>query len=137
MFDRRLEHGLLPVLDEVGAGSIVFSPLAQGLLTDRYLNGIPADSRAAEGRWMTNDTINPTYLDRARQLNAIAAARGQTLAQLALTWALRHPQVTSALIGASSIAQLESSLAAAQADPLTAPELDTIDPLAVDGTDRA
>ncbi|MDP9028473.1 MAG: aldo/keto reductase [Actinomycetota bacterium] len=136
MFDRHIENGLFPVLDEVGAGSIVFSPLAQGMLTDRYLNGIPSDSRAAEGRWMTEKNISATYLERVTGLNAIAKDRGQTLAQLALTWVLRHSQVTSALIGASSVAQLESSLGAANAAPLTSEELAAIEPLAVDGTDR-
>jgi L-glyceraldehyde 3-phosphate reductase len=133
MFDRRLERGLLPVLEEVGAGAIVFSPLAGGLLTDRYLHGIPAGSRAAVGRWFTERAITPEYLDRARALDAIAAGRGQTLTQLALTWVLRHPQVTSALIGASSVAQLEDSVAAAIAAPLTAEELAAIEPYAVDG----
>src|SRR5690606_16305079 len=104
MFDRRIERGLLPVLDEVGAGAIVFSPLAQGMLTDRYLDGVPADSRAAEGRWLSERNITPEYLDRVRTLTGIAEGRGQTLAQLALTWVLRHAQVTSALIGASSVA---------------------------------
>jgi L-glyceraldehyde 3-phosphate reductase len=136
MFDRHIENGLLPVLDEVGAGSIVFSPLAQGMLTDRYLDGIPADSRAAEGRWISASTISETYLEHARALNAIAKGRGQTLAQLALTWVLRHPQVTSALIGASSVAQLESSLGALTATPLTADELAAIEPHAVDGLTR-
>jgi L-glyceraldehyde 3-phosphate reductase len=136
MFDRHIENGLLPVLDEVGAGSIVFSPLAQGMLTDRYLDGIPADSRAAEGRWISASTISETYLEHARALNAIANGRGQTLAQLALTWVLRHPQVTSALIGASSVAQLESSLGALTATPLTADELAAIEPHAVDGLTR-
>lgn len=134
MFDRHIEKGLFPVLDEVGAGSIVFSPLAQGLLTDRYLAGIPADSRAAEGRWMTEETIDEQYLERARALNAIAEGRGQSLAQLALTWVLRHPQVTSALIGASSVRQLENNVAALDAAPLTADELAAIEPFAVDGT---
>jgi L-glyceraldehyde 3-phosphate reductase len=134
MFDRRVERGLLPVLDEVGAGAIVFSPLAGGLLTSRYLDGVPADSRAAVGRWFTERAITPEYLDRARALNAIAAGRGQSLAQLALTWVLRHPQVTSALIGASSVAQLEDSLTAATAAPLTEQELAAIEPYAVDGS---
>ncbi|MFM9878647.1 MAG: aldo/keto reductase [Rhodoglobus sp.] len=133
MFDRRIEAGLLPVLDQVGAGSIVFSPLDQGLLTDRYLRGIPADSRAAEGRWMTENTIDAEYLERAKALNEIAAERGQSLAQLAVTWVLRHPQVTSALIGASSVAQLENNFAALDFAPLTAEELALIEPLAVDG----
>jgi L-glyceraldehyde 3-phosphate reductase len=136
MFDRHIEDGLLPVLDEVGAGSIVFSPLAQGMLTDRYLDGIPADSRAAEGRWITATSISETYLEHARALNAIASDRGQTLAQLALTWVLRHRQVTSALIGASSVAQLEQSLGALTAAPLTADELSVIEPHAVDGLTR-
>jgi L-glyceraldehyde 3-phosphate reductase len=137
MFDRRLENGLLEALDEVQAGSIVFSPLAQGMLTDRYLNGIPAGSRAAEGRWISEKNINETYLSRARALNEIATGRGQTLAQLALTWVLRHPQVTSALIGASSVAQLESSLAALDFPDLTAEELAAIEPYAVDGTENS
>jgi len=136
MFDRHIEHGLFGVLNEVGAGSIVFSPLAQGMLTDRYLDGIPSDSRAAEGRWMTEKNISASYLERVKGLNAIAQERGQTLAQLALTWVLRQPQVTSALIGASSVAQLESSLGAANAAPLSADELAAIEPFAVDGSDR-
>jgi L-glyceraldehyde 3-phosphate reductase len=136
MFDRTMENGLLEALDEVHAGSIVFSPLAQGMLTDRYLDGIPSDSRAAEGRWITEKNINPGYLEKARSLNDIAKGRGQTLAQLALTWVLRHPQVTSALIGASSVAQLESSLAALDFPELTADELAAIEPHAVDGTEN-
>ncbi|HEU4807832.1 MAG TPA: aldo/keto reductase [Homoserinimonas sp.] len=134
MFDRHIEDGLFPVLDELGMGSIVFSPLAQGLLTDRYLSGIPVGSRASEGRWISAENISDTYLERARSLGALAADRGQTLAQLALSWVLRHPQVTSALIGASSVAQLESNIAAADAPPLSAEELAAIEPLAVHGT---
>ncbi|MGX5680054.1 aldo/keto reductase [Schumannella luteola] len=134
MFDRHIEDGLFPVLDELGMGSIVFSPLAQGLLTDRYMKGIPADSRAAEGRWITEDNIDDTYLERARGLQAIADARGQSLAQLALSWVLRVPQVTSALIGASSVAQLENNVAALDFPELTADEIAAIEPLAVHGT---
>jgi L-glyceraldehyde 3-phosphate reductase len=135
MFDRHIEtEGLLPVLDELGMGSIVFSPLAQGLLTDRYLKGIPADSRAAEGRWINADDISETYLERANALNEIAKSRGQSLAQLALTWVLRRPQVTSALIGASSVAQLENNVAALDGPALGAEELAAIEPYAVDGT---
>ena len=86
MFDRHIEtEGLLPVLEEIGMGSIVFSPLAQGMLTDRYLKGIPADSRAAEGRWINSDNISETYLERANALNEIAKGRDQSLAQLART----------------------------------------------------
>ncbi len=134
MFDRHIEDGLFPVLAELGMGSIVFSPLAQGLLTDRYLKGIPSDSRAAEGRWITPDNIDETYLERARGLQAIADARGQSLAQLALSWVLRVPEVTSALIGASSVAQLENNIAALTAEPLTEDEIAAIEPFAVHGT---
>jgi L-glyceraldehyde 3-phosphate reductase len=136
MFDRHIENGLFPVLDEAGAGCIVFSPLAQGMLTDRYLDGVPAASRAAEGRWISERNISPEYLEHARALDDIAKGRGQTLAQLALTWVLRQPGVTSALIGASSVTQLESSLAAANAPALTDDELAAIEPHAVDGLGR-
>ena len=135
MFNRHVERGLLPVLDEVGAGSIVFSPLAQGLLTDRYASGeVPEGSRASEGRWLKPGPISETYLSRVRGLTAIASGRGQSLAQLALTWVLRHPQVTSALIGASSVAQLEDNFQATDAAPLTDDEIAAIEEFAVDGT---
>ncbi|GHD38853.1 aldo/keto reductase [Mycetocola manganoxydans] len=135
MFNRHVENGLLDVLDEVGAGSIVFSPLAQGMLTDRYLDGnVPSSSRAATSHFLPQDRLNETYLKRARALNTIAQERGQTLAQLALTWVLRWPQVTSALIGASSVDQLEQNVRALEAPPLSADELAAIDPFAVDGT---
>ena len=137
MFDRHIEHGLFPVLDTIGAGSIVFSPLAQGLLTDRYLDGtIPPDSRVAEGRWLSASTITDDYLARVRALNHIANDRGQSLAQLALTWVLRQPQVTSALIGASSVAQLENNFGTLAKSPLTADEIAAIEPFAVDGTEK-
>ena len=134
MFDRRIEEGLLDALTETGIGSVVFSPLAQGLLTDRYLNGIPAGSRAAEGRWISEDNIDETYLERVRALTAIAEARGQSLAQLALLWVLRHEQVTSALIGASSVRQLDNSLDALHGAALRADEIAAIEPHAVHGT---
>lgn len=135
MFDRTPEDGLLDTLADLGVGSIAFSPLAQGLLTDRYLGGtVPEGSRASEGRWLKPGTIGDTYLERARALNDIAASRGQSLAQLALTWVLRQPSVTSALIGASSVAQLENNIAAVHAAPLTEEETTLIDPLAVHGT---
>jgi L-glyceraldehyde 3-phosphate reductase len=135
MFDRHIENGLFPVLDQIGAGSIVFSPLAQGLLTDRYIDGsVPADSRAAEGRWLNGSTITEDYLARVRALNHIANERGESLAQLALTWVLRHPQVTSALIGASSVAQLENNVGTLAKSPLTADEIAAIEPFAIDGT---
>lgn len=134
MFDRHIEDGLFPVLNELGVGSIVFSPLAQGMLTNRYLKGIPADSRAAEGRWINETNISDEYLDRARALEEIAKGRGQSLAQLALNWVLRIPEVTSALIGASSVAQLEDNFAALSFPALTADEIAAIEPFAVHGT---
>jgi L-glyceraldehyde 3-phosphate reductase len=134
MFDRHIERGLFPVLSDLGIGSIVFSPLAQGLLTSRYLDGIPDDSRVATGRWLTAENLDDTYLERARSLNGIARDRGQTLAQLALSWVLRVPEVTSALIGASSVAQLEDSLQAVHAAPLSDAEVAAIEPFAVHGT---
>ena len=135
MFDRHIEDGLFPALDEVGAASIVFSPLAQGLLTDRYLGGdVPADSRAATSRFLSPDRISGEYLERARALDSIAKERGQTLAQLALTWVLRQPLVSSALIGASSVAQLEQNIAALDAAPLTEAEIERIEPFAAHGT---
>jgi L-glyceraldehyde 3-phosphate reductase len=138
MFDRHIEDGLVPVLDELGVGSIVFSPLAQGMLTDRYLDGtIPADSRVATSRFLSETQISPVYLERVRALNEIAAGRGQTLAQLALSWVLRQRTVTSALIGASSVAQLEQNIAALDAGPLTADEIAAIEPFAVHGTEHA
>jgi L-glyceraldehyde 3-phosphate reductase len=135
MFDRHVEkEGLFPVLEELGMGCIVYSPLAQGLLTDRYLSGIPEDSRAAKGRWMTSENIDADYLGRAKALNRLAGERGQTLAQLALTWVLRQPRVTAALIGASSVAQLENNVAAITGPALTDAEIAGIEPYAVHGT---
>lgn len=135
VFNRHIEDGLLPVLDEIGAGCIVFSPLAQGLATNRYLDGaIPSDSRAATSRFLSQENISPLYLERAQALNEIAAGRGQTLAQLALSWVLRHPTITSALIGASSVNQLEQNVSALDAAPLTAEEIAAIEPFAVHGT---
>ena len=135
MFDRHIEDGLFPVLDELGTGCIVFSPLAQGLLTDRYLDGtVPDGSRAATSRFLSSDRIDEDYLARARGLNAIAEGRGQTLAQLALSWVLRVPTVTSAVIGASSVAQLEQNGAALDAGPLSESETAAIEEFAVHGT---
>ena len=113
MFDRWVEDGLLDVLVEEGIGCIVFSPLAQGQLTDRYLNGIPSGARATktERVWLTPDDVK-SNLPKVQKLNEIAQARGQSLAQLAVAWVLRKPAVTSALIGASSVQQLEDNLAA-------------------------
>ncbi len=113
MFDRWIENGLLDVLTEEGIGCIVFSPLAQGQLTDRYLNGIPTGARATktERVWLTPDQVN-SNLPKALKLNEIAQQRGQSLAQMAIAWVLRKPAVTSALIGASSVQQLDDNLAA-------------------------
>jgi L-glyceraldehyde 3-phosphate reductase len=114
MLNRWIEGGLLDTVDELGLGVIAFSPLAQGLLTDRYLGSIPDGSRAAKGGSLGSGMINDETLTRVRALNEIAAGRGQSLAQLAISWALRDTRVTSALIGASSVAQLEQNLAAVQ-----------------------
>jgi L-glyceraldehyde 3-phosphate reductase len=132
MFNRWIEGGLLNALDEVGAGCIAFSPLAQGLLTDRYLNGVPADSRAAQGKSLDQDMLSDRNLERVRALNEIAKSRGQTLAQLALAWALRDPRVTSVLVGASSVEQLETNVAAVDRLELTDDELAAIDEHAVE-----
>jgi L-glyceraldehyde 3-phosphate reductase len=111
MFNRWVENGLLTALEEDGIGCIPFSPLAQGLLTDKYLSGIPSDSRAAKPTgFLKADQVTEEKLEKVRQLNAIAEGRRQTLAQLALTWVLRHTVVTSALIGASRVAQLDDAV---------------------------
>jgi L-glyceraldehyde 3-phosphate reductase len=131
MFNRQVEEGLLDTLDALGTGAIAFVPLAQGLLTDRYLAGaVPSDSRAATSLTLSENQISDIYLQRARALNQIARARNQTLAQLALAWVLRKPGITSALTGASSVAQLEENVAALKGQPLTDSELDAIEPLA-------
>ncbi len=133
MLNRWVEDDhLLDTLDEVGAGCIAFSPLAQGLLTDRYLHGIPADSRAAENDSLQADSITEDRLARVRALNDIAAARGQSLAQLALVWVLRDPRMTSALIGASSVQQLEQNIAALATADFTDDELARIDHFATE-----
>jgi L-glyceraldehyde 3-phosphate reductase len=112
LFDRWIEEGLLDVLEEGGAGSIVFSPLAQGLLTNRYLNGIPQDSRAAGASVFLNQSnITADKLEKVRELNKLAEARGQSLAQMALAWVLRGERVTSVLIGASKVEQLDDNVA--------------------------
>ena len=128
MFNRWVEDGLLDVLAEEGIGCIPFSPLAQGLLTDRYLDGIPGDSRAARpNTFLKPSQVTPEKLDKVRRLNAIAGQRGQSLAQLALAWVLRHPTVTTALIGASSIAQIEANVATIQNLDFSADELQAIE----------
>jgi L-glyceraldehyde 3-phosphate reductase len=131
MFNRWIEDGLLDELEEQGMGCIVFTALAQGLLTDRYLDGIPSDSRAARDD-STVTGIDDDVLRRVRALDEIAKARGQKLAQLALQWALRDPRVTSAVIGASSVKQLDTNLDALTGPPLTDEELKAIDEHAVE-----
>ena len=134
MFVRTPENGLFDTLGRLGIGSIVFSPLAQGLLTDRYLDGnVPKNSRAAKSKHLSEQKVSNEYLVAAKRLNEIAASRGQSLAQLALSWVLRQPTVTSALIGASSVKQLEQNHAAITGQPLTQAELSEIDLLAKPG----
>ena len=132
MFNRWIEDGLLDTLAELGVGCIAFSPLAQGLLTDRYLGGIPQDARAAREGSMAKSMVNDDTLKGIRALTEIAQGRGQSLAQLAISWTLRNPGVTSALVGASSVAQLEANLAAVQNLSFTDTELAAIDEYAVD-----
>ncbi|WP_433368529.1 L-glyceraldehyde 3-phosphate reductase [Streptosporangium sp. CA-115845] len=132
MLNRWIEGGLLDVLEEEGVGCIAFSPLAQGMLTDRYLNGIPKGSRASLGRFLTPEMLAEETMRHIRTLNEIAGGRGQSLAQMALAWALRDRRVTSVLIGASSVEQLENSLAAVQHTSFDAAELEAIDKDAVD-----
>jgi L-glyceraldehyde 3-phosphate reductase len=112
LLNRWIEPDLLDVLGREGVGTIVFSPLGQGMLTDRYLDGIPEDSRAAREGSLSKSMLSDENLERIRALNEIAQRRGQTLAQLALAWTLRDPRVTSTLIGASSVAQLEDNVGA-------------------------
>jgi L-glyceraldehyde 3-phosphate reductase len=133
MLNRWIEDGLLDVLQREGVGAIVFSPLAQGLLTDRYLEGIQDDSRVRSGNYFSADLISEENLSRVRALNEIAARRGQSLAQLAIAWVLRDARVTSALIGASSVRQLEQNVAALQRLDFDAQELGEIDRYAQEG----
>ncbi|TFC02061.1 L-glyceraldehyde 3-phosphate reductase [Cryobacterium adonitolivorans] len=132
MFNRWVEDGLLDTLDDLGVGCIAFSPLAQGLLTDRYLNGVPEGSRASQAGSMSRDMVNDQTVGRIRALTEIADARGQSLAQLALSWVLRRGTVTSALVGASSVKQLETNIAAIDNLAFTAEEVTAIDEHAVD-----
>ncbi len=132
MFNRWIEAELLDTLAELELGCIAFSPLAQGMLTSKYLDGVPGDSRAAQGKSLRPEWLSEQNLARIRALNEIAAARGQSLAQLALTWALRDERVTSLLIGASSVEQLEHNVAALRTPPLEVDELKRIDEHAVD-----
>jgi len=132
MLNRWIEPELLDVLGQEGIGCIVFSPLAQGLLTDRYLNGVPADSRASQAGSFSKDMLTDETLGKVRALNQLAQRRGQTLAQMALAWTLRDPRVTSALVGASSVAQLEQNIAALDKLAFAPEELSEIDRYATD-----
>jgi L-glyceraldehyde 3-phosphate reductase len=132
MLNRWIEDDLLDVLGDTGVGCIAFSPLAQGMLTSKYLDGVPAGSRAAQGKSLSPDLLTEKSLAHVRALDAMAKDRGQTLAQMALAWALRDPRVTSVLIGASSVAQLDDSLGALENPTFDDAELARIDEHAVD-----
>jgi L-glyceraldehyde 3-phosphate reductase len=128
MFERWVESGLLGVLREEGVGCIAFSPLAQGMLTDKYLHGIPVGSRASKPHgFLRPEQLTPEKLEKVRRLNEIALRRGQTLAQLSLTWVLRNPEVTSVLIGASKVSQVEDAVGMLKHPPLAEEELREIE----------
>ena len=128
MFERWIEDGLLQVLRERGVGCIGFSPLAQGVLTDRYLSGVPEDSRAAQPHgFLERDTLTPAMLLRVKKLNELARARGQSLAQMAIAWVLRHEEMTSALVGASRVEQIEAAVGALSQLSFSSDELAGID----------
>jgi L-glyceraldehyde 3-phosphate reductase len=133
MLNRWIEGGLLDVLEREGVGCIGFSPLAQGMLTDRYLDGIPEGSRATQGKSLFREMLTDQNLAHIRALNELAKQRGQSLAQMAVAWVLRDPRVTSALLGASSVGQLEDSVAALDHLGFSDDELAAIDQHAVDG----
>jgi L-glyceraldehyde 3-phosphate reductase len=132
MLNRWIEDGLLDTLELQGAGCIAFSPLAQGMLTDRYLNGVPEGSRASEGKSLDSGLLSDENLDKIRALNAIAERRGQSLAQMAVAWVLRDPRMTSTVLGASSVAQLETNVAALKNTVFTDDELAEIDKYATE-----
>ena len=132
MVNRWIEHGLLDTLGELGVGCIAFSPLGQGLLTNKYLNGVPEEARAARNGSFSQVLLTPETLTHVRSLNALAQVRGQSLAQMAIAWVLRDKRVTSALIGARSVGQLEDSLGALRKLDFSAEELARIDALATD-----
>jgi L-glyceraldehyde 3-phosphate reductase len=133
MLNRWIEGGLLATLEDLGVGCIAFSPLAQGLLSQKYLNGVPADARAAKAGSFSQDLITEDNLRRIRQLNSIAEKRGQTLAQMAIAWVLRDPRVTSALVGARTAEQLADTLKSLENLTFTGDELSEIDSYATEG----
>jgi L-glyceraldehyde 3-phosphate reductase len=132
MLNRWIEPDLLDALGELGIGCIVFSPLAQGMLTDKYLDGIPEGSRASRESSLSPDLLTPEALEKIRGLNAIAGRRGQSLAQMAVAWVLRDERITSALVGASSVEQLEANVAALENLDFSTDELAEIDKYATD-----
>ena len=132
MLNRWIEPDLLDALGELGIGCIVFSPLAQGMLTDKYLDGIPEGSRASRESSLSPDLLTPEALEKIRALNEIAGRRGQSLAQMAVAWVLRDERITSALVGASSVEQLEANVAALENLDFTPDELAEIDKHATD-----
>ena len=127
MLNRWIEDGLLDTLEEAGAGCIAFSPLAQGMLTDRYLNGVPEDSRASADKSLSTDLLSSGNLDKIRALDDIARSRGQSLAQMAIAWAVRDKRMTSTVLGASSVKQLETNVAALRNTSFSDEELAEID----------
>jgi L-glyceraldehyde 3-phosphate reductase len=133
MLNRWIEQGLLDTLKELGIGCIPFSPLAQGFLSDKYLKGTPSDARASKEASFSSRIISPENLERVRALDAIARKRGQSLAQMAIAWVLRQPQVTSALIGARTVEQLDNSLDATKKLDFSKEELAEIDRHAKEG----
>jgi L-glyceraldehyde 3-phosphate reductase len=133
MLNRWVEFGLLDALDELGTGCIAFSPLAQGMLTNKYLGGVPEDARAAKGGSLSTGLLTAENIERIRALNGIAERRGQSLAQMAIAWVLRDPRVTSALVGARTVEQLEDSFAALDRLDFSAEELAEIDLHAEEG----
>jgi L-glyceraldehyde 3-phosphate reductase len=132
LLNRWIEGGLLDTLEELGVGCIAFSPLAQGMLTDKYLGGVPSDARAVRGKYFPKGALSEKNLEHVRALNNLAQERGQTLAQMAISWVLRDERITSALIGARNVQQLEGSLAAVRNISFTADELGRIDQFATD-----
>jgi L-glyceraldehyde 3-phosphate reductase len=132
MLNRWVEDGLLDALEEAGAGCIAFSPLAQGMLTDRYLSGVPEGSRATEDKSLSPDLLSEENLGKIRALNDIARGRGQSLAQMAIAWVLRDPRMTSTVLGASSVAQLENNIAALAGTSFTEDERAEIDKYATE-----
>jgi L-glyceraldehyde 3-phosphate reductase len=133
MLNRWVEKDLLGTLEELGVGCIAFSPLAQGLLTNKYLNGVPENSRAKVGLWFEKEFLSEENLKRVRALNEIASGRGQSLAQMAIAWVLRDKRITSALIGARNVEQLNNSLDAVKKLQFTDAELSDIDHYAQEG----